>query len=146
MLYETLQQFAVHLLEGVWPQIQRLFDASEAGGIRGPKPTHPTLMANDWAAVLFRRGLSSENHAVQRLVLYSTLQGDVYAHDHTRVTDEVVFDGILPTCRGMWLYKQVTDDDTDSEVAPLLREFLSQHLAAAAARDQTPAADRRRGR
>jgi hypothetical protein len=135
MLYETLQQFAVHLLEGVWPQIQRLFDASEAGGIRGPKPTHPTLMANDWAAVLFRRGLSSENHAVQRLVLYSTLQGDVYAHDHTRVTDEVVFDGILPTCRGMWLYKQVTDDDTDSEVAPLLREFLSQHLAAAAARD-----------
>lgn len=129
MLYETLQQFAVHLLEGVWPQIARIFDASPDGWARGPKSSHPRLPVNDWAAVLFQRGMMSENHAVQRLVVFSTLQGDVYDHQHSRVTDEVVFSGILTTCRGMWLYKQVTDDDQEAEVAPLLREFLSQHLA-----------------
>ena len=139
MVYETLQQFAVHLLEGVWPGIRQMFDVP-GGTIRGPKPSHPRLPVNEWAAVLFRRGMSSENHAVQRMVLFSTLDGKVYDREHSRISDEVVFDGILPTCRGMWLYKQVTQDDEDSEVAPLLREFLSRHLTSTAAAGGVPAA------
>lgn len=131
MLYETLQQFALHLLQDVWPQMGRLFGASADGCIHGPKASHPRLPVNEWAAVLFQRGMMSENHAVQRLVLFSALEGDVYGHEHSRVTDEVVFDGILTTCRGMWLYKQVTDDDQEAEVASLLREFLSSYLASA---------------
>ena len=74
-LYETLQQFAVHLTTDVWPGIVSLFEAGEQ--LRGPRPSHPALQVNEWAAVLFRRGLASENHAVQKLVLFSILEGDL---------------------------------------------------------------------
>ena len=133
-LYETLQQFAVHLTTDVWPGIVSLFEAGEE--LRGPRPSHPALQVNEWAAVLFRRGLASENHAVQKLVLFSILEGDLYGHRHARVTDDVIFGSeasVLHTSLGLWLYRQVTDDDDDSEVALLLREFFSRHLEAIAA-------------
>ena len=76
--------------------------------------------------MLFRRGLASENHAVQKLVLFSILEGDLYGHRHARVTDDVIFGSeasVLHTSLGLWLYRQVTDDDDDSEVALLLRSL-----------------------
>eukprot|EP01048_Picozoa_sp_COSAG05_P002537 COSAG05_NODE_105_length_18793_cov_115.346421_23_plen_510_part_00 len=80
MLFETLEQPESHLLGGVWPELQVF--CAQAGCLRGGpcQARHPSLRAAGWLGVLLNLGLMmNDNHAVQKLVLESTLRGELYA-------------------------------------------------------------------
>jgi hypothetical protein len=117
MIAETLEQRAVHLLEGLWWADLPAFCAEQQGGqgglengppppppLRGPLCTHPGLARRAWLGVLFRRGLASENKDVRQLVLWSVLDGAVYGRGHGLIEPSLICEALLPAIEEPWLY------------------------------------------
>lgn len=71
-LFDTLQEWAVHLIESVWPQLHTLrVEGDEADAFFSssalPKPL--LCFPKHWMQILFMRGLQHANNAVQRITL-----------------------------------------------------------------------------
>jgi hypothetical protein len=74
LLYDTMDEFKMHLLKPQWPQIRTLFEVREETSTSSSCLSFSSSSwVSSWLSVLYRRGLYHRNRSIRRMVMISFL-------------------------------------------------------------------------